>query len=125
TLAATFGPTIARMAARADLARRAHDLATGSGDEPARALSGLAVAAGHLWAGDVAAAEGVLAELAEHPGDPWPVVPVMARVHRGAVALLVGDTDRATAELTMAHHRSRALGSALGEQVALLFLAHA
>lgn len=125
TLTATFGPTIARMAARADLARRAHDLATGSGDEPARALSGLAVAAGHLWAGDVAAAEGVLAELAEHPGDPWPVVPVMARVHRGAVALLVGDTDRATAELTMAHHRSRALGSALGEQVALLFLAHA
>jgi tetratricopeptide (TPR) repeat protein len=125
TMAATFGPTVARMAARADLVRRAHEAAVAADDEAARVLSSLAVAAQLLWTGDRQTAEGLLCELAARPPEPWPFIPVTAEVYRGVFALAIGETGRAVSHLTLAHHRFAELGSAFGEQVALLFLARA
>lgn len=126
-LAALFGPSVSRIARRAALVDRAVHAADATGHLEAQRLAAVASAALSLWEGDGEGADAKLTSLMEDEGllDDLPFMEVTVLLYRGLSALVLGDLDRATRDLTAGHRRATELGSEFGQMVTLRVLAQA
>jgi len=124
TMAATVGPSSARLRQRVDLAHRAVAEPTRPEDARWGGLARLGVAAEQLWAGNSAAAFATLDEAEEKIGLGWPFVTVYLSVIRSLACLFEGRTTDAERLLNEVHRRYVELGSAFGQAIVLFHLGY-